>query len=193
MLTRALLLTIALLVFCPQVQCAYPQTEFDFARLPRFCWVRLKGPASSPEQQYWSKRIGPDFIHMHHYCEGMFSAMLARVERDPMEKKQLYKASIGGYSYVEEHSSPNFAWRPRIHYEKGQVFEETGQLKEAVQEYQSAIKLNPKLTLAYAALSDLAVRSGRPAEAIEVLQKGLEQKPDSKMLLRRMGKLKKNK
>jgi len=191
MLLRSLLLIIALFGICPQAQSAWPTTDYDFARLPRFCWVRLKGKDTA-EYQLWAKRIGPDIMHIHHYCEGLFSAMLARVERDPMEKRQLYKNSIGGFMYVEEHSSKNFAWRPRIHYEKGQVYEESGQIKEAIQEYQSAIKLNPKLALAYAALSDLAARSGRTDEAVEILRKGLEQKPDSKMLLRRMSKLKKN-
>jgi tetratricopeptide (TPR) repeat protein len=66
---------------------------------------------------------------------------------------------------------------------------EQGQLGDAIQHYQLAIKAKPKYALAYAQLSDLYVKNKQLDEARKVLESGLKAKPGSHMLQKRLQKL----
>ena len=59
----------------------------------------------------------------------------------------------------------------------------------AMEMYQQAIKYYPKLTQAYAGLSDLYKKQGMKDEARDILGLGLQRVPKSKSLQRRLDKL----
>jgi tetratricopeptide (TPR) repeat protein len=66
---------------------------------------------------------------------------------------------------------------------------ELGQVGEAVQHYQLAIKAKRNYTPAYARLSELYLKSNQVDEARKILESGLKAKPNSSALKRRLKKL----
>ena len=85
--------------------------------------------------------------------------------------------------YVLKNVSPTFKMLPKIYYDQGQIYEMMDKTVKAMQAYQQSIKLNPKLPMPYAALSDLFKKQKNNKEAIMILEQGLKYKPTSKALL----------
>lgn len=178
---------------------AYPGTDADFAVLPPYCKARLRKDAS---YEVWNRRLGPDFLHVHHYCAGLhtrnigdkfYTSHIGDKLRSNNGREEHYTTAIGEMGYVLTHASPTFKLLPKIYYDQGQMYETLGKTVEAMQVYQQSIKLNPKLPMPYAALSDLFKKQKNNKEAIMILEQGLKYKPTSKALLKRMEKLTKDK
>jgi len=95
-------------------------------------------------------------------------------------------------SYPFNHGiAPNFVLLPKMYYDMGKVQEALDDYQSAIESYQKSVQKNPKVWMTYAALSDLLSKLNKNKEAIEILEKGLEHKPNSKPLLKRLAKLKK--
>jgi tetratricopeptide (TPR) repeat protein len=166
--------------------------EADIAVLPPYCRARMLND-KDPSFKEWNHRLGPDFIHIHHYCFGLYKTNKGNMTLDKGEKEELYTSAIGEMEYLFAHASPTFKMLPRISYDQGQLYEKRGKTGEAMQAYQKSINLNPKLPMPYAALSDLFKKQKNNKEAILILEQGLKYKPTSKALLKRMEKLTKDK
>ncbi|MCG3136436.1 MAG: Photosystem I assembly protein Ycf3 [Phycisphaerae bacterium] len=67
---------------------------------------------------------------------------------------------------------------PVTHFAAGQLFEEQGNLEQAVAQYQQAVKANPKFISAYNRLGVCYDRLGQFAEADRYFQAALKQRPD---------------
>ncbi|PKM13522.1 MAG: hypothetical protein CVV13_00985 [Gammaproteobacteria bacterium HGW-Gammaproteobacteria-3] len=183
---------ILLMIGGPTAFAAYPKNDQDFRLLPPYCKAR-SSDSKSPEYQLWQKRLGSGFLHIHHYCAGLFTRDIANRTTNRNDKKSALKVAVGEMQYVFDHASPSFVLLPKISYDQGQIFEQLGDIPKAFQAYQRSIKLNPKLAPPYAALSDLYIKQNNTQDAIKVLEQGLHYKPNSKALLKRMAKLRKTK
>jgi tetratricopeptide (TPR) repeat protein len=156
--------------------------------LPQYCKDRAKG-AQSREFSKWRTTFGEAFIHMHHYCNGVYAEQKARSAIDKQERNRRLGNLIGEMQYVGEHCHTGCVIYPELHSRWGWALGEKGQFADAIQHYQLAIKAKPKYTLAYARLSDLYVKMKQPGEARKILETGLKAKPGSRTLQRRLNEL----
>ncbi len=186
--TYALLITTCVwFISFPPATYAFPKTDADFAKLPKFCQARYNRPGSNPVK--WKKLIGPMYVHIHHYCSGLNHINKAYSISQPKIRKRVLNRALGGIDYVLKRAQPTFILLPELHTKKGQVLVQLKRYGDAVIEYNSAIRIKHDYVRAYASLSDLHIKLKNHESAIEVLQKGLGFKPNSKSLMRRLNKL----
>ncbi|MGD7037011.1 tetratricopeptide repeat protein [Methylotuvimicrobium buryatense] len=164
------------------------KSEIDFSLIPEYCKARYKvGDERSTE--IWKKRLGKDFIHIHHYCYGLHLFNAAGRKIESKERKQTLQASLNQMIYTKEHSSPNFALQPKISFDIGRVYEGLEEPGKAMKAYQNSIRLNPKVAPPYAAISKLYLKQNNKKEAVAILKKGLKYNPNSKTLKKHLQKL----
>ncbi|MDB4409752.1 tetratricopeptide repeat protein [Gammaproteobacteria bacterium] len=160
----------------------------DTRFLPQYCKDRVKG-ISSAEFNKWRGTFGEVYIHIHHYCGGLYAEQKARSTINQQERSSWLGNVIGEMRYVGGHCGPGCVLYPELQSRWGWALGEQGQLGEAIQHYQLAIKAKPRYASAYAQLSDLYVKNKQPDEARKVLESGLKAKPGSRMLQKRLQKL----
>lgn len=156
--------------------------------LPPYCQDRVKG-AQSAEFMKWRKSFGEAFIHMHHYCGGIYAEQKARSTIDRHKRQRWLRAVMGEMEYVSKHCPANCVLYPELHSRWGWALAESGQPAGAIEHFQLAIRAKPKYVPAYAKLSDIYVKNNQPDDARRVLGEGLEVKPGSRMLQKRLQKL----
>jgi tetratricopeptide (TPR) repeat protein len=173
-------------------QADYPKTDLDYLGLPIYCKeMHQKGNQGTARALQWEKRLAGNG-GIHHYCAGLFTYNLAFKTSDKEERGYKLKAALNEMSYPFEHGiDPNFVLLPKMYYDVGKVQEALEDYQSALESYQKSIEMNPKVWMTYVAISDLQLKLNKTKEAIDTLQKGLEHKPDSKPLLKRLAKLKK--
>ncbi len=186
-----LLICVTMLVHIQVVHAAFdrPRTDADFARLPPYCKARLKG--SKSDYKYWSKRISPEFIHMHHYCRGLHLLNKSLAVIDKKTKNGILLQAIQEFKYMQNMSSKDFYLRPEIANKAGNAYLRLGKVPEAFKEFSRGIKLNPKYVLNYVGLSKVCRKQGDITKAKEILQRGLKHNPSSKLLKKRLKRLEK--
>ncbi len=167
----------------------HPETDAEWAKLPPYCKARVKHIKG--EYDSWKKRIGPDFIHLHHYCKGLHQLNKSLGEIDKGARNLLLQGAIRQFRYVQGHSSKNFHFRPEIANKAGNAYLRLGNVPEAVREFSKGIKLNPKYVLNYVGLSKVCRKQGEIKKAKEILEKGLKHNPSSKLLKKRLKRLEK--
>ncbi len=167
----------------------FPQTDADFAKLPPYCKARLKG--SKSDYKYWSKRIRPEFIHMHHYCRGLHLLNKSLAVVDKGERNDILFHAIKEFKYMQNMSTKDFYLRPEIANKAGNAYLRLGKAPEALKEFSKGIKLNPKYVLNYVGLSKVCRKQGDITKAKEILQQGLKHNPSSKLLKKRLKRLEK--
>jgi hypothetical protein len=156
--------------------------------LPPYCKDRAKG-SQSPEWEKWRNTFGEAFIHIHHYCDGVYAEKMAQITANPRERSRWLKIVIGEMKYVGSHCRASCVLFPELHTRMGWAFGESGEVGDAIGQFRLVIQTRPKYTPAYAKLSDLYVKIKQPGEARKVLEEGLEAKPGSHMLQRRLKEL----
>ena len=156
--------------------------------LPQYCKDRAKG-SHSAEWEKWRSTFGEAFIHMHHYCDGVYAEKMAKITIDQGERNRWLKFVIGEMKYVESHCHANCVLFPELHTRMGWAYGERGDVSDAISQFQLVIKTQPKYAPAYAQLSDLYVKIKQPGEARKVLEAGLKAKPGARMLQRRLKEL----
>ncbi len=158
----------------------YPNSEADFAQLPVFCRARLTNDKNL--KNIWGKKLGPNFIHVHHFCFGLHKMQKAQFIINKKERDHALQNAISEMVYVQEHASKSFILQTQVSYYIGQMYELMGNSSKAIGYYIQSIKLNPKPALAYAALSEIYRKQNNISEAKKVLKLGLKYSPNSKKL-----------
>lgn len=166
-------------------------TKAQIALLPVYCQARLGTRQNSPEQRYWSQKMGGDnYIHLHHFCGGL--AALAEAygaARDRNKRTIALKGAMWEWDYVETNWPEDFVLMPEVHYNRGRTLLLMGERQAAFNSFMQAIRLRPDYVDPYAAASDLLVENKQYDKAREVLSKGLEAVPEHKKLVLRMNEL----
>jgi tetratricopeptide (TPR) repeat protein len=156
--------------------------------LPPYCKDRVKG-FKSAEFMKWRRTFGDAFIHMHHYCNGIFAEKKAKSTINQRERQRWVRSVLGEMEYVGRNCQANCVLYPELHSRWGWALGASGQPAEAIKHFQLVIRAKPKYVPAYAKLSDLYVEINQPDDARRVLSEGLEAKPGSRMLQKRLRKL----
>jgi tetratricopeptide (TPR) repeat protein len=156
--------------------------------LPQYCKDMAKGNQTAAAKR-WHLTLGKTFYSMHHYCNGVYAEHKARGSLDKQKRDHWLGLVEHEMRYVSNRCETGCVLYPELHTRWGWALGEKGQVADAIQHYQLAIRAKPKYMAPYARLSDLYVKLNQPDEARKVLESGLRAKPGSSMLQRRLQKL----
>lgn len=183
-----LLILVGLSISWGKVAVADPEWYRNTQFLPQYCKDRAKG-GKSLEYNKWRSTLGDVYIHMHHYCNGLYAQTMARTAFNKANRNRLLADMIGEMQYVGRHCNSRCVLYPELHSHWGWALGEQGQIAEAIQHYNMAIKAKPKYTPAYAQLSELYKKNKQAGEARKVLEAGLKAVPNSRSLQRLLNEL----
>jgi tetratricopeptide (TPR) repeat protein len=156
--------------------------------LPQYCKDKAKGN-QSPEWNKWRKTFGEAYMHMHHYCAGIYAEQKAKSILNQQERLSALQRVVGQMRYVSSACNTGCVLYPELHTRWGWALSEQGQVAEAIQHYQLALKAKRNYTLAYVRLSELYLEANQTDEARKVLESGLKARPNSSALKKRLKKL----
>ena len=193
-LMQTMMLAVLVLVLLPSWHVAHAKgKEGDWRQntqyLPSYCAYRATpaGKTGGPRKYPALKSV---WIHIHHYCAGIYAEYQAKLSIDPLEKKRLIGQTANEMRYVGRNCPPKGCiLYPELHTRWGWALREQGHIAAAVEHYRAAIKAKPDYIKAYSQLADLYMDSGRIEDARKVLEEGLRIKPKSRSLKRRLKKL----
>jgi hypothetical protein len=171
------------------------RAQVDFSQdelrsLPRVCLAQtyINGQLQFPvvpeeERKQWAQKLGEkDYSSYHHYCWALLYIRRANSVSTPTEKNHNFVQAIENFNYVQRNASVRFPLLPEVNLQKALTLRLMGQDAAAASELMTAIKLKRDYTPAYAALIDIHLDLGNQEAAQSVLQEGLMQAPNSKIL-----------
>jgi tetratricopeptide (TPR) repeat protein len=205
----------AILLAASQAVSAYPFSASAFELLPRHCkaWyasmltVKRRpelsqiGPDAKRKYRvaYWRKQMGKGWNFANHYCPGVLK--LTWVEfpstASPKARKksvQLLKEAKDAMEYQLSLTpwTKNNVWlKADVYSRLGKIASLRGDRRQAIQEYEQAIKLDPKKTTYHLALASEFESFAMYDEAISALNRARAIKPESKAIARRLAKYEK--
>lgn len=168
---------------------SWTPTDEEMRSLPPYCPAKMKYKQGDPEYDNWSQSIGPNFVHIHHYCAALNFYNRAFRARSAADKRFNLSSSLDNFGYMITHVSKDFSLLPEIYVSRGRTLVFAQKETEAIRDFQKAIELNPKYERAYNALSDQWVEAKNKTKALEVVTEGLRQVPASRGLKRRYDEL----
>jgi tetratricopeptide (TPR) repeat protein len=179
--------TLAMLNMATAVMAEEPAnvTREEWALIPAYCphaqgWSR---DWYGPDSMRWKAKIGPDFSHMHHYCWGQVNMLRAQKSNvSKQERKRLLELVRGDYLYVTKHSARDFVLLPEVYTRIGEVELRLALYNEANKSFAQARALKPDYWPAYSHWAEFLIRSGKRAEAKQVVKSGLDYSPGSRVL-----------
>jgi tetratricopeptide (TPR) repeat protein len=159
------------------------------AAVPRYCPYTLSfgrsgtPDAPSAEAKPWVAIMGRTFYDMHHYCWGKLNLQRAlRSTATEQERKHLLATVVADYWYVAKKAPRDFIMLPEIYVGIGEVELRRGRPEEAGKAFAEARTLKPDYWPAYSHWAEFLMRSGRQAEARQLVRIGLEHNPDARTL-----------
>ena len=154
--------------------------------LPQYCKDNAAGKSRFEK---WRSTFGEAYIHMHHYCAGVSAELKAKSTLNQQERVSALQRVVSQMRYMSSSCNTKCVLYPELHTRWGWALGELGQVGEAVQHYQLAIKAKRNYTLAYVRLSELYLEVNQPDEARKILESGLKARPNSSALKKRLKKL----
>jgi len=154
----------------------------EIAMLPDYCQDLMTDYGKA--RRKWASVLGPTVDHTHHYCRGLIKMMRAqRLFSVPAQHRRTYWSSaVNEISYTIRNATPDFVLLPELYYKRGISQSNAGKVKEAEADFLRAIQILPTYDIAYVQLAGLYRQYGRVDRASEVVSKGLEHVPESKVL-----------
>lgn len=181
-----------LIIFVFMVSASVEATDLSFnpnARemrlMPSYCKAKFTAPQGSPEWQAWRGRIGENFIDLHHYCAALNFVNRYKGARSASDRSYNLKLAMDNFDYMVNALKPNFPLRAELYSNRGNVFKLQGRPREAIQDFNQAIEINPRLTTPYLQLIYLYEGEKKHNQSLEVAINGLRNNPNSKALQRR--------
>ncbi len=163
-------------------------TESEMQMLPKLCQLRFKYGKDSKEFKPWRVRLGPEAIHIHHYCDGLVLLFRSNI-RDRHRNSKLNAAKSNFRYVLHRVTNPKFILLPDLYYRMAIVSKEQGNTAEAIQFANKSIEAKKKYLNPYLLLADIYMESKMKKEAKEILLKAKAIKPKSKRLQYKLKKL----
>lgn len=155
----------------------------EFAMLPPYCKAKLSDDPA--DDKLFSGAIGPDWLHIHHYCFALNFTNRFYKTSNPSEKRHYMQSALGNHDYMLTHATPDFWMRPEIHTEKAKQLRAAKRYAEAIGELARALGIKADYLNAYVVLSDVYMDLNQKSDAIASVEKGLHYGPDNRALQRR--------
>lgn len=165
----------------------YPRSERDFKSLPKYCRAKLQdGYATQDMHRHYGRGLKGIYGDSHHYCAAMHSFQHADGLIPAKEPKNYWLGRvIDNIEYMETHSSnKTHKFYAEMYLLKARALLMQKQVGQAFLYFEKSLAVNPKYTPAYKELIKYYRKLNDNKSALEVVNRGLEQKPNSKSLLR---------
>ncbi len=156
----------------------------ELALLPDYCKARFT-EQHSPEYQAWAERVGPKFLSIHHYCAGL--NYINRYQRLVNDEKRAYYLSraVPEIDYVAQAMPAGFLLAGEIYLNRGIAYRLMRNDAAAARDFAKAIEHDPNQVRAYVYLSEFHARTGKKAQALELVSLALQRVPGNKALQRK--------
>lgn len=159
-----------------------PQPD-EIPMLPAYCKAKL---STDPlDDKAYSGMIGPDWLHIHHYCFALNFTNRFYKTSNPNEKKHYLGSALNNHDYVLTHATPDFWMRPEIHAEKAKQLKAVKRYAEAIGELKKALHIKPDFVIAYVVLADVYLDLNKKTDAVAAVVEGLKHGPENRPLQRR--------
>lgn len=161
------------------IDASYPN-DMELRVLPRFCFWKLRGGKAEFEQGF--ALLGEQFKNSHHYCAGL--NFLNRYYRSPVspEAKSVLHFAINEFTYMVEHLVPNSSLAAESYLGRATAYALSRRDGEAMRDFQTAVRYNPRLAGAYVAWADFLVERKLREDALKVVTEGLRWNPGHRAL-----------
>lgn len=166
------------------IETGYP-TDLELASLPQYCHAKLRKNQGDPEYEKWRGILGLDFMHTHHFCQGLNLINRYYKASSESDRKHYLKSAIDNFGYMVTNAAPTYSLMPEVYINRGTALSKFGKNSEAMVDFRKAIELNPRWAKAYTILADFYVEKKLQGEALATITEGLRYVPNSKMLQRR--------
>lgn len=83
-------------------------SDDDLAMLPEYCTAKKKLPPGHPTRNHWERVIGPDFLHIHHLCNGIHQLNVYYTARSQDERQYALQGVANQVDYMKSHVSKSF-------------------------------------------------------------------------------------
>lgn len=164
----------------------YQLTREEVALLPEFCkhtQLIIERHGNATAQKQWIDRVGPSFLHMHHYCIAVVAYVRSfRHSNTPADRNGYLGFGLINLDYVIRNAEPEFSFLPEVMYRRGQIRLRQNRPSDAAQDFEAALKGDPGHVRASYELSQVAIAMGDRARARSVLEAALSRSPESRLL-----------
>lgn len=164
-------------------------TAGEIALLPPYCpdtqIFSTQGTPDAPtrRQADWVGTLGKPFWGLHHYCWALINARRATQSGlTRAERNHLYSWAIGDIMYVVRLATLEFPLLPEMYLRIGQYQNELGQPALALQAFELSRNAKSDYWPAYQQIAHVYTRIGLNADALRILDEGLEAIPGSPQL-----------
>jgi tetratricopeptide (TPR) repeat protein len=181
----------------PEIRSRSGYTAGQWALLPEWCRYTQDNPVAFragiawdrvPEAQKWIALIGPDMLHMHHYCRGLrYELMLTGfADLNPRERIALNENIISEMAYVINNCGPTMPLLPEVMLKKGEAHLRMNELPLAADAFEQSRRLKPDYWPAYTRWADVLINLKQFDRARALLEEGLAHVPGEPQLLERL-------
>lgn len=169
----------------------YAISKDEMKLLPPYCKARFEMSEQPQIAERWKSILGPDFINVHHYCQGLNFIKRAYSSFDANSRRYNLQNAINNFNYMFNHLiNKKFVLLPEIYLNLGKAYLLDGNSKNAILNFSRSIATKKNYTPAYAAMSDLYRNMGNKKQALIYIEKGLAISPRSRILRRRLNDIK---
>lgn len=181
-----LMLGIAGLALCLPATAEWKLSRGEVAMLPPYCAARFDDKSEAFKS--WRASMGPDFIHIHHYCNGL-NFLNRALGSSSTGRRDTLVAAVREFDYVLDHVRADFYLRPEVLTNRAIALTMLTRHGEAVGNLLEATRLDPRQVRAYSALADLYVKQNNRSKALDAVSEGLRHNPETRALQRRYTEL----
>ncbi|BCG64774.1 MAG: hypothetical protein methR_P2566 [Methyloprofundus sp.] len=163
-------------------------TPLEMKMLPKLCQVRFQYGHEAPEFAKWRTILGPEYIHVHHYCGGLVDMFHAN--ENSRQRQGNLESARSNFNYVlRSIQNPKFILLPDLYYRLALVSKDLGNVGEAIGYAEKSINAKRNYLNPYILLADIYIKAGKKSTAKKLLLQAKKYHPNSKRLKRRLKKV----
>lgn len=164
----------------------------DLALMPPYCHgtqvIRSVSQDPQPIENYISI-YGKSYSHLHHYCEALVTINKYQFLQDKLVRESKMRKALIDIQYSIDRSDLAFVFLPDMYAAKARVLFTLRRDSEAVLALKKAIEVKPDYVPAIGQLSDFFAGKGDKAQAIKILEEGIDNTERATSLIKKLEKL----
>jgi len=175
--------------FCDGYKQRYLKGFLHDPNIPRWCRYTQYGDLHGKDRGKFLKKFGHTWIHIHHYCGGLYEIDYAI--QHPENAAFHLLQGIGGFNYVLERMPRDHFFRHHVLFNKAKALMLLQNYAEAAKQYIEIIKIKSDYVPAYIGLSNAFLLMGDKGSALKVLKQANKKFPSNRVIKNQIMKLQK--